>query len=61
MYNVLLEFVESGTLTALLDKEHPINDQDRIELWRNLVDVLKPICRLHLRKHTNHLDQVMSR
>jgi serine/threonine protein kinase len=59
-YNVLLEFVEGGTLTALLDKEHPISDQDLLQLWMNLVDILKPICRLHLRKHPDYPNQVIS-
>ncbi|KAL5113929.1 hypothetical protein ACEQ8H_008178 [Pleosporales sp. CAS-2024a] len=54
-HTLLLEYCNGGTLSDLFDQLHPTSHQDRLTLWRNLLDILKPLDRIHT--HTDPYDK----
>lgn len=50
--NILLEYVEGGTLTSFFELDHPTSENDMVEFWTNFVEILEPLHRLH-----SHHDQ----
>jgi len=47
-YNMLLEYVGGGTLIEFFRRtKPPQTSEDRIKFWENLLDLVKPLSRIH--------------
>jgi hypothetical protein len=47
-YHMLLEYIDGGTLMDFFRRtEAPSADTDRIEFWERLLDLIKPVLRIH--------------
>ncbi|KAF2115660.1 hypothetical protein BDV96DRAFT_492255, partial [Lophiotrema nucula] len=47
-YNMLLEYVDGGTLTEFLKStEPPTRVEDIVDFWSSLLDLIKPLIRMH--------------
>ncbi|KAJ4305089.1 hypothetical protein N0V90_000619 [Kalmusia sp. IMI 367209] len=48
LYNMLFEFVGGGTLTQFMEKTSPpTQGEDFLNFWRSLLNIIKPLTRIH--------------
>lgn len=57
-HNILLEFVEGGTLEKLLNTDSQIVEGDLVEFWDRLLEIFDPICKIHCYADPQNHDQV---
>ncbi|CAO2648500.1 Nn.00g077670.m01.CDS01 [Neocucurbitaria sp. VM-36] len=48
--NILLEYIDGGTLTALFRTDPPTRAEDMLRFWDHLLRILDPICKIHSHK-----------
>ena len=47
-YHMLLEYVDGGTLMDFFRRtEAPSTDEDKIKFWERLLELIKPVLRIH--------------
>jgi serine/threonine protein kinase len=46
-HNILLEYVDGGTLADLFKCGHPTSTDDRLRFWKQLIRLLNLLCRIH--------------
>ncbi|KAH9872121.1 hypothetical protein J1614_006383 [Plenodomus biglobosus] len=46
-HHILLEYIDGDNLAKLFTQPHPADQADRVRFWSSLIDILKPLCRIH--------------
>lgn len=47
-YNIVLEFVGGGSLSKFFElSEQPTQAEDIMKFWKNILDIIKPVLRIH--------------
>lgn len=60
MYNMILEYVEGGTLADFFQTvEPPTSEEDIGKFWRNLLDIIKVVERIHELPSSNSKQEYM--
>lgn len=55
MYNMVVEYVEGGTLADFFENvEPPTSEEDIVKFWENLLDIIKVLGRIHVLRSSNN-------
>jgi serine/threonine protein kinase len=60
-YNILLEYIEGGTLEELFTKDHGTTAWDMLSFWNKLFQVMDPVCRIHCYRDPESYNEVAHR
>jgi serine/threonine protein kinase len=52
-YNILLEFINGGTLADLFRSPQPKSGQEMVTFWRNLIQDIEPMMHIHQNSDPN--------